>query len=136
MEKREGVYCIFIKDFFQQFPKFPAHTKYFKPMNTSIWADGWAGRGCAADFWQLEKELESDINTIWSELETCLFELIIMDLKISRPSQVESKKEFSILSESASIFFKSFLERQFSVDENLHTAVKLRNGLSDFCRIS
>jgi AraC-like DNA-binding protein len=126
--KREGVYCIFSKDFFQQFPQFQQY-EVFQTHGTHLFelTDEQA-EDVQLIFDKLEKELESDYKYKFDLIRNLLFELIHYGLKMQPASQVESKK--SSASERISSIFLELLERQFPVDD-LHTAVKLRTA-SDF----
>jgi len=94
--KRERCFTdLQVKDFFTGFHNFQQYEDIFNPMD-SIYVEltDEPEKGCAADFWQTWKELESDykIHEVCIWLETLLLELIHYGLKTaSRPSQVESK---------------------------------------------
>ncbi|WP_339878793.1 helix-turn-helix transcriptional regulator [uncultured Algoriphagus sp.] len=126
--KREGMYCIFSKDFFHQFSQFQQY-EVFQSHGTHLFelTDKQAEE-VQVIFDKLEKELDSDYKYKFDLIKNLLFELIHYGLKMQPAAPVKSKK--SSASERISSIFLELLERQFPVDE-LHTSVKLRTA-SDF----
>lgn len=126
--KRDGVYCIFSKDFFHQFAQFQQY-EVFQSHGTHLFElTDQQVEEVQAVFDKLEKELNSDYKYKFDLIKNLLFELIHYGLKMQPASQVEGKK--SSASERISSIFLELLERQFPVDD-LHTTISLRTA-SDF----
>ncbi|TXE13446.1 helix-turn-helix domain-containing protein [Algoriphagus aquimarinus] len=125
---REGVYCIFSTDFFDQFGQFQQY-EVFQSQGTHVFelSDEQVTE-VSSVFEKVESEFNSDYKYKYDLIKNLLFELIHFGLKLQPASQIENK--LNSASRRIASMFLELLERQFPIDD-LHTSVKLRTA-SDF----
>ena len=126
--RREGVYCIFSRNFFQQIPQFQQY-EVFQSQGTHLFelSDSQAVE-VQSVFDKLESEFNSDYKYKFDLIKNLLLELIHFGLKMQPALQLDSKS--GTASQRISAIFLELLERQFPVDD-LHTSIQLRSA-SDF----
>lgn len=127
-DRRKGVYCIFSKDFFQQFGQFQQY-EVFQSQGTHVFElSEEQVEEVTLIFEKLEAEFNSNYKYKYDLIKNLLLELIHYGLKMQPAIQVENK--LASASQRIANIFLELLERQFPVDD-LHTEVKLRRA-SDF----
>lgn len=125
---REGVYCIFSTDFFDQFGQFQQYEVFQSHGQHIFELSDEQEEEVKAVFEKLETEFTSEYKYKYDLIKNLLFELIHFGLKLLPAFQVKTK--LTSASQRIATMFLELLERQFPVDD-LHTRVKLRTA-SDF----
>lgn len=122
---REGIYCIFDHQFFNQFGRFQ-HYEVFQPQGNHIFelSDEQAGQ-VSQIYERMVGEFESDYKYKYDLIRNLIFELLHFALKLEPSTQVEDRARNA--SQRISSLFMELLERQFPIDES-HQTVSLRSA--------
>jgi AraC family transcriptional activator of pobA len=125
---RDGVYCIFDRQFFHQFGQFQQY-EVFQPHGTHVFE---LNDAQAAEinrvYERMEKEFSSDYKYRYDMIRNLIFELLHFALKLEPSTQAEEQSLNA--SRRISMLFMELLERQFPIDD-MHKTVELRSA-SDF----
>jgi AraC family transcriptional regulator, transcriptional activator of pobA len=125
---REGIYCIFSKDFFHQFGQFQQY-EVFQPQGIHIFELTDEQAKQVEDIYRrIELEFNSEYKYKYDLIRNLVFELIHFGLKLQPAATVE--KQHINASQRIANLFSELLERQFPIEES-HTHVQLRTA-SDF----
>ena len=125
---REGVYCIFNPNFFNQFGQFQ-HYELFQPHGAHIFElDDDQVTQVQEIFDRMQSEFNSDYRYKYDLVRNLIFELLHFALKLKPSSQLDTQPVNA--SRRISMLFTELLERQFPIDDT-HQRVKLRSA-SDF----
>ena len=122
---REGIYCIFDQQFFNQFGRFQ-HYEVFQPQGNHIFElnDKQAGQ-VSQIYERMVGEFESEYKYKYDLIRNLIFELLHFALKLEPSAQVEDRARNA--SQRISSLFMELLERQFPIDES-HQTVNLRSA--------
>ncbi len=125
---KEGVYCIFNKDFFHQFGDLSNYT-VFQPTGHHVFElTDEQTRQIKGIYERMVEEIESEYEHKYDVLRTLTYEIIHFAMK-SQPALLRQKPVPNAAQRISSLFLE-LLERQFPIDEN-HPTIKLRSA-SDF----
>jgi len=125
---REGVYCIFNKDFFLKFGDLTDYA-VFQPAGNHVFELNDAQTRYVSDIYKrMFEEIESDYEHKYDVMRNLVFEIIHFALK-TQPATSGQKPVLNAAQRISSLFFE-LLERQFPMDEN-HPSINLRSA-SDF----
>ena len=122
---REGIYCIFDQQFFNQFGRFQ-HYEVFQPQGNHIFElnDKQAGQ-VSQIYERMVGEFESEYKYKYDLIRNLIFELLHFALKLEPSAKVEDRARNA--SQRISSLFMELLERQFPIDES-HQTVNLRSA--------
>ena len=125
---REGVYCIFNQQFFNQFGQLNQY-EVFQPNGNHVYelTNAQAGQ-VKVIFNRIEKEFETEYKYKYDVLRNLVFELIHFGLKIQPSDKLERQPQNA--AQRIAFLFLELLERQFPIDDQ-HPAIPLRTA-SDF----
>lgn len=122
---REGVYCIFNKDFFLKFGELSNYA-VFQPTGNHVFELTDAQTLYVSGiFKRMFEEIESEYEHKYDVMRNLVFEIIHFALK-TQPAAPWQKPVLNAAQRISSLFFE-LLERQFPIDEN-HPTIKLRSA--------
>lgn len=125
---REGVYCIFNQQLFQQFGQLSQY-EVFQPNGQHVFELTDSQVSTVLDiFGRIEAEFNSEYKYKYDLIRNLIFELLHFGLKLQ--TDVHSGQNKISSSQRISALFLELLERQFPIDDQ-HPTVELRSA-SDF----
>jgi len=125
---REGVYCIFNQQLFQQFGQLSQY-EVFQPNGQHVFELSTPQAKVVSDiFDRIESEFNSEYKYKYDLIRNLIFELLHFGLKLQTDIRPGQNKISS--SQRISALFLELLERQFPIDDQ-HPSVELRSP-SDF----
>lgn len=125
---REGIYCIFDQQLFQQFGQLTQY-EVFQPGGQHVIELTKEQMNHVYEiFERMEKEFRSEYKYKYDVIRNLIFELLHFGLKLQPPETGSQQKTSS--AQRISALFIELLERQFPIDEQ-HRSVSLRTA-SDF----
>ncbi|GAA5520270.1 helix-turn-helix domain-containing protein [Aliifodinibius salicampi] len=123
-----GLFCIFDKEFFQEFADFSEYSVFQPGGNHVFELTDEQLKKVATFYKRMFKELNSDYQHKYDVLRTIIFDLMHFAMKMEPSSHIRSKEINA--SRRISMMFQDLLERQFPIDDS-HRCLNLRMP-SDF----